>query len=110
MIVDNNEDVICRTRRVGQMTSLKPYNMSLKVLTDDWSDYDQRKIRDRRDARYFAFTENWELDYLIRKYKKAHPYLTEAAIKTAISECCTKADIIRPREEFIQCVSERLGV
>jgi hypothetical protein len=84
--------------------------MSLKVLNDDWSDYDNRKIRDRRDARYFAFTENWELDYLVRKYKKAHPYLTEATIKTAISECCVKTPVQRPREQFIQCVSERLGV
>jgi len=84
--------------------------MSLKVLSEDWSDYDNRKIRDRRDARFFAFTENWELDYLIRKYKKAHPYLTEAAIKTAISECCGKTTASLPREQFIQCVSERLGV
>jgi len=84
--------------------------MSLKVLNEDWSDYDNRKIRDRRDTRFFALTENWELDYLIRKYKKAHPYLTEAAIKTAISECCTKAATSHPREQFIQCVSERLGV
>lgn len=84
--------------------------MSLKVLNEDWSDYDNRKIRDRRDTRFFAFTENWELDYLIRKYKKAHPYLTEAAIKTAISECSVKTAAPLPREQFIQCVSERLGV
>jgi hypothetical protein len=56
--------------------------MSLKVLNEDWNDYDSRKIRDRRDTRFFALTENWELDYLIRKYKKAHPYLSEAAIPT----------------------------
>lgn len=84
--------------------------MSLKVLNEDWSDYDSRKLRDRRDARYFSFTENWELDYLVRKYKKAHPYLSESAIKTAISECCGKNPAQRPREQFIECVSERLGV
>jgi hypothetical protein len=84
--------------------------MSVKVLSEDWSDYDSRKIRDRRDSRYFAFTENWELDYLVRKYKKAHPYLTEASIKAAISECCGKTPTPRPREQFVQCVSERLGV
>jgi len=84
--------------------------MSLKVLNEDWTDYDNRKIRDQRDARLFAFTESWELDYLARKYKKAHPYLSEAAIKKAISECCGKSRTPRPREQFIQCVSERLGV
>jgi hypothetical protein len=84
--------------------------MSLKVLTEDWSDYDNRKMRDRQDTRYFAFTENWELDYLVRKYKKAHPYLTESVIKTAISECCMITRQPKPREQFIRCVSERLGV
>ena len=83
--------------------------MSLKVLGEDWSDYESRKIRDRHDTRFFAVTENWELDYLIRKYKKAHPYLTETAIKTAISECCGKTTAPRPREQFIHCISERLG-
>ena len=84
--------------------------MSLKVMTEDWSDYDNRKIRERRDARYFSCSENWEIDFLLRTYKKAHPYLTLTAIRTAITECCDQLHTSRLREEFVQSVSERLGV
>jgi len=82
--------------------------MPAKVLNDDWSDYDDRKIRDRRDAKDFACTESWEVDYLIRKIQKNYPAYTEMQIRAAISACCTSLRSPHPRIGFVQCVMARL--
>jgi hypothetical protein len=78
------------------------------VLEEDWSDYDNRKIRDKRDARYFSCTEEWEVDYLKRKIKKTHPFLDETKILAAIRSCCREIAGNHPREPFVECVMGKL--
>lgn len=84
--------------------------MSLKLILEDWSDYDNRKIRDRRDAKDFACTESWEVDYLKNKIRKHYPYLSEATILNAIKSCCSEIRSPHPRKPFVECVAKKLGV
>lgn len=78
------------------------------VLNEDWSDYDDRKIRDGRDRSKFACTEPWEVTYLVNKLKKHYPYKTESAINTAIESCCKSVGSPHPREKFVECVTTKL--
>jgi hypothetical protein len=43
--------------------------MAHPILNEDWSDYDDRKIRDRRDGSKFSCEERWEVEYLADKVK-----------------------------------------
>ena len=84
--------------------------MSIKLVLEDWSDYDNRKIRDRRDSKDFACTERWEVDYLKNKIKKHHPHLSESLIVNAIATCCREIGSPHPRKPFVECVAKRLGI
>lgn len=79
------------------------------ILEDDWSDYDNLKKK-RVDDRFFSCSESWEVDYLVRKIKKHHPEILEQRIRMAVSDCCDKNMGNNPREKFIGCVMDRLGV
>jgi hypothetical protein len=81
-----------------------------KILEDDWSEYDNKKIRGRQDAKDFACTEPWEVEYLLKKIKKHHPELTETAIKLAIEACCRALPAPHPRQPFVECVAKRLYI
>jgi hypothetical protein len=82
--------------------------MPQKVLNEDWSDYDNRKIRDLRDAKDFACTESWEVDYLVSKIRKVYPTYNENTIRNAISSCCRTVGAPHPRKAFVECVMQRL--
>ncbi len=84
--------------------------MPQRVLNEDWSDYDNRKIRDSRDARFFACTETWELDYLVNKIRKVYPQYSEYIIRITITTCCRTVGSPHPRWEFVECVIRRLRV
>lgn len=85
--------------------------MSVKrILEEDWIDYDNRKIRDIRDGRFFACTETWEVEYLRNKIKKHHPLLSDVEINMAIQLCCKELRAPHPRKEFVVCVARRLGI
>lgn len=79
-----------------------------KILNENWSDYDDKKIRDNRDRRYFACEETWEVDYLIKKIKKCFPFHNDTQILNAIKSCCNTVSAPRPRTEFVKCVIEKL--
>jgi hypothetical protein len=83
--------------------------MPHRILNEDWSDYDNRKIRDNRDKSKFSCEESWEVDYLVRKTQKHFPLKTEAQIRTAITSCCLTVKAPRPREEFVKCVAGKLA-
>ncbi len=82
--------------------------MADRVLAEDWSDYDNRKIRDQRDRNYFACEEQWERDYLIKKIRRLYPQYSEERIKQAIDQCCRTVAAPRPRKAFVECVMQRL--
>lgn len=82
--------------------------MPTKLLKEDWEDYDNRKIRDNRDRSKFSCDEPWEVEYLVKVLQKRYPGKTETAIRQAISECCKTVKGSKPREEFVECVEDRL--
>ncbi len=83
--------------------------MPQRILGDDWEDYDNRKIRDRRDGSKFSCEEPWEVDYLVRKIRKYLPAKSEAEIRRAIEACCREVRAPRPRPEFVRCVMGKLA-
>lgn len=46
--------------------------MSTKLILEDWSDYDNKKIKGNPDRNKFACTEEWEVTYLKEKVKKVY--------------------------------------
>jgi hypothetical protein len=81
-----------------------------KILNENWDDYDNKKIRDNRDARFFACTESWEVDYLVKKIKKLYLNLSEEQIRVAIKSCCLSILAPHPRRTFVKCVVDKLGL
>lgn len=83
--------------------------MPARILSEDWSDYDDRKIRDGRDAKDFACTEEWEVNYLVKKISKVYPQFSESNIRSAIAACCRTIGSPHPRKAFVECVMKRLN-
>lgn len=83
--------------------------MTIDKVLEDWKDYDDKKKK-VGDARYFACTETWEVDYLAKKIKKAYIWLSEEKIKNAIQTCCRTVAAPHPRKTFVQCVLAKLDV
>ena len=81
--------------------------MAYNVLNEDWEDFDDRKIRDKRDRSKFSCDEPWEVDYLVKVIKKRNPSLSEASIRQAITSCCNSG-ASRQRDEFVKCVMSKL--
>lgn len=77
------------------------------ILRSDWSDYDNRKIRDGRDRNKFSCNETWEVDYLVQKINHNYSQYSTAIIRSAISYCCTYTSN-RERDAFVSCVMARL--
>lgn len=87
---------------------LKSHSMPHKILNEDWSDYDNRKIRDRWDAKDFSCTETWEVNYLVEKIRKVYPFYIDQNIRSAIVNCCAALGSPHPRKPFVECVMKRL--
>lgn len=83
--------------------------MAHRVLTEDWSDYDNKKKK-KEDRLFFSCEESWEVDYLVRKLKKYYPGKTDAQIISAIRACCNSISAPRPRDKFVACVTAKLDI
>lgn len=81
--------------------------MPQKILSENWSDYDNRKKK-KEDALFFSCEEEWERTYLVTKIRKNYPQYSEQQINTAINTCCRVIDAPRPRDKFVSCVINRL--
>jgi hypothetical protein len=79
------------------------------ILETDWTDYDNRKLRNNPDARFFACTEPWEREYLITKIKALYPTHSRQEIVDAIDQCCKTTPAPHPRQKLVECVMHRLG-
>ncbi len=84
--------------------------MAVTKLFEDWEDYDNRKLRGGSDARLFSCDEAWEVYYLKKKIQDKYPSLGDGVVLDAIGECCKNVRAPRPRKEFVECVSKRLGI
>jgi len=82
--------------------------MPQRILNEDWTDYDNKKIRDGRDGRFISCEESWEVEYLVGKIRKHLPGKSDVQIKDAIAHCCHAVQGNKPRKEFVTCVMGRL--
>jgi hypothetical protein len=80
--------------------------MPLKVLSQDWSEYESRKKTDERMV--FACEESWEVDFLVNTILKVYPNNIEASVRIAIAACCLSMPRPRPRNKLVTCVMSRL--
>jgi hypothetical protein len=84
--------------------------MSAKnVLTQDWSDYDNRKLNDGRDKSKFSCSELWEINFLVESIRKTQSSHSMKEIRNAISKCCNKPGVSRVRNEFVEEVLKTLA-
>ncbi len=74
--------------------------MPLKVLADDWSDYDNRK-RGYSNITYIDCTVEWEAEYLAQKVFKAYPEYKLESIRKAITSCCSGLPVPYKRLSFV---------
>ena len=79
-----------------------------KILNENWDDYDNKKIMDRRDSAFFACTEEWEVNYLVDKIRKHFPSHSKETIRIAIKSCCNTISSPHPRPKFVECVVSKL--
>lgn len=79
------------------------------ILNEDWSEYDNRKIRDGRDKSKVSCEETWEINYIVTKLRRHFPDKADMAIKAAMSECCQSIKAPRPRVVLMECVTKRLS-
>ena len=75
--------------------------MPKKVLEQDWSKYDTRKIIGNQDRRDFYCTEKWEVEFLIKKIQALHPEYTSQKIEIAINDACQISEPPHSRIEFV---------
>jgi len=81
--------------------------MIQKILDSDWSEYDNKKKKSI-DRHFFACTESWEIQFLMRKINEFLPEYSEINISRAVTTCCLSLKTPHPRKEFIQCVVQKL--
>jgi len=79
-----------------------------RILKEAWSEYDNKKIKDKRDSKYFSCDETWEVDYLMKYIKKYYPFHKDFQILNAIASCCETVHGPRPRKEFVECIVSKL--
>lgn len=60
------------------------------ILLDDWSEYDNLKLRNNKEVYYVDFNNDWEVEYIIEKIKKFHPNTGNGQILDAITACYLK--------------------
>jgi hypothetical protein len=82
--------------------------MAHPILYEDWSDYDNRKIKESKNVSKFSCEDRWEVEYLADKLKKHYPQKSHQLILEAISTCCHKAGNQNSREIFVECVTSNL--
>ncbi len=89
----------------------KTITMSLyTILFDDWSDYDSKKNSNGEDAKYFAASEDWEVEYLAKKIKKHHPSMESKTIKQVIVQYCLLSGSPYPRTKFLAGLAQKLHI
>lgn len=77
--------------------------MPLKILADDWSDYDSKKSS-YSNATYIDCTIAWEVEYLAQKVFKAYPEYKLEIIKNAVVKCRNNFPVPYKRVSFMTCL------
>ena len=80
----------------------------IRILNENWEEYNERKINEQSDPAEFVCTEKWEVDFLTGKIRRVYAHYSEELIKNAIKACCNNVQVSRPRKDFVNCVMMRL--
>jgi hypothetical protein len=80
----------------------------IRILKENWQDYNDRKIRENNDPEVFSCKDSWEVDFLVSKIRRVYRHFSEELIKNAIRACCHNVTDARPRKDFVNCVMMRL--
>ena len=80
----------------------------IRILKENWQEYNERKIRDNHDPDVFSCKESWEVEFLAANIKRVYRHFSEDLIKNAIKACCKNVSEARPRKDFVNCVMMRL--
>ena len=80
----------------------------IRILNENWEDYNDRKIRENYDPMAFSCKDKWEVEFLAGKIRRVYSHYSEELIMNAIKACCNNIDGPRPRKDFVNCVMIRL--
>jgi|GEM_PF-651738 len=80
----------------------------IRILKENWEEYNKRKIMENHDPDKFSCNESWEVDFLVSKIRRVYRHFSEELIKNAIKACCNNIQDTRPRKDFVNCVMMRL--
>lgn len=74
-----------------------------------WNEVDN-KHKKKYDRLFVACDEHYEREYIKKIIKEEFPALSETIIESAINSCCASIPAPRPRDKFMACLKQRLGV
>ncbi len=74
-----------------------------------WDNVDN-KHKKRFDRNFVSCDESYERAYIKQVIKEEFPSLSDSAIDAAIAACCASIAAPRPRQTFLNCLRQRLGV
>jgi len=82
--------------------------MSVDSVLNNWSDYDEKKIKNGLDPDFFSHDESWEIHYLRSKIRNVYPQVDDLKIFEAIEACSLKKNELR--KSFVDNVLTKLGL
>jgi hypothetical protein len=74
-----------------------------------WNEVDN-KHKKQYDKNFVACDESYERAYIKKIVKEEFPASSDSAIDTAIASCCASISAPRPRDKFLACMKQKLGV
>ena len=80
----------------------------IRILKENWEEYNNRKIMENHDPDRFSCNESWEVEFLVSKIRRVYRHFSEELVKKAIKACCNNIQDSRPRKDFVNCVMMRL--
>lgn len=82
-------------------------NLFKKIINDDWSNYDNKKIKLGLDPQIYT-AEDWEAQYLVDVLFKYYPKQSNYKLYKIVLQCGMIKNYRCSREEFIQIVISRI--
>jgi len=74
-----------------------------------WGNVDD-KHKKHIDSLYFSCEEEYEVKYLVKIINEEYSWISETEIRKAIALCCLSVKPPRPRDIFMKCLKNKLGV
>jgi len=82
--------------------------MNIQELMANWSEYEDRKIKEGSDPKYFSYENEWEVAYLAEKIRKYNQSIPEEDVNNAIGSCSRIFSTPPLRRMFVQCIMMQL--